>query len=211
MLNLKKPYFLALCNNLKAEESRGATIFPRVQNVFRAFELCPWSNLKVVLIGQDPYHDDGQAEGLCFSVPPTQKIPSSLRNMYKEACDDVKITMPKHGNLVQWATQGILLLNTVLTVRAHNANSHHAFGWLEFTDNVIKIISREHSGVVFILWGNQAHLKEKMINLSKHRVVKSVHPSGLSASKGFFGSKPYSKTNKLLKDLGKPIINWQIK
>jgi len=143
------------------------TIFPPVNQVFRAFELCPWDKLKVVLIGQDPYHDVNQAEGLCFSVRKGVAIPSSLKNIYKEAADDVNFTIPKHGSLVEWGLQGVLLLNTVLTVQAHKANSHKAFGWTKFTDAVIRLISAKHDGVVFICWGKQAEDKSKMIDKKK--------------------------------------------
>eukprot|EP01084_Bolivina_argentea_P203124 346972_1 len=212
MLNAEftKPYFKQLRKNLEAEQNKKVEIFPPVNLVFAAFEYVPWDKLKVVVIGQDPYHDDGQAEGLCFSVPKGIKIPSSLRNMYKEATSDFGFKAPKHGNLIQWAEQGVLLLNTVLTVQAHKANSHKKYGWQQFTDAVIQIISDKHDGVVFILWGAQAQKKKKIINISKHKIVESAHPSGLSAHRGFYGSKPYSKTNAFLKELGKEPINWQI-
>lgn len=206
----KKSYFKQLFRKLEAEEKKGTQIFPPSQMVFRAFELCPWDQLKVVILGQDPYHDDGQAEGICFSVQKGIKIPPSLRNMYKEAAEDVGFQHPNHGSLIQWGKQGILLLNTVLTVKAHNANSHKKFGWTEFTDAVIQTISRKHEGVVFVLWGGQAKKKKKMINTSKHKIIESGHPSPLSAYRGFFGSKPYSKCNRLLKAMGKKEIDWQI-
>jgi len=207
----KKSYFKQLFRKLAMEEKRETEIFPPAHMVFRAFELCPWDQLKVVILGQDPYHDDGQAEGICFSVQKGIKIPPSLRNMYKEAATDVGLEHPGHGSLIQWGKQGILLLNTVLTVEAHKANSHKKFGWTQFTDAVIHAISRQHKDVVFVLWGNQAKKKKDMINTSKHKIVSSAHPSPLSASRGFFGSKPYSKCNKLLKAMGKTEIDWQIK
>eukprot|EP00484_Ammonia_sp_Unknown_P030194 CAMPEP_0197029908 /NCGR_PEP_ID=MMETSP1384-20130603/9251_1 /TAXON_ID=29189 /ORGANISM="Ammonia sp." /LENGTH=347 /DNA_ID=CAMNT_0042459155 /DNA_START=136 /DNA_END=1179 /DNA_ORIENTATION=- len=205
----EKAYFKQLRKKLDAAQKSKVEIFPPLQHTFRAFEFCPWDQLKVVLLGQDPYHDDGQAEGLCFSVPSGIKVPSSLKNMMKEAKTDVDFVDPGHGSLVKWAEQGVLLLNTVLTVQAHKANSHKDFGWQQFTDAVIKAVSEKHDGVVFILWGGQAKKKKKMINTKKHKVVESAHPSGLSAHRGFFGSKPYSKTNAFLKELGKEEINWQ--
>jgi len=207
----RKSYFKELFRKLAAEEKKGTEIFPPSHMVFRAFELCPWDQLKVVILGQDPYHDNGQAEGICFSVQKGIKIPPSLRNMYKEAVTDVGFEHPGHGSLIQWGEQGILLLNTVLTVTAHNANSHKKWGWTQFTDAVIQAISRKHKDVVFVLWGGQAKKKKNMINRSKHKIIESAHPSPLSASRGFFGSKPYSKCNKLLKALGKKEIDWQIK
>jgi len=163
-----------------------------------------------VILGQDPYHDNGQAEGLCFSVARGIDLPSSLKNMYKEAKSDVGFASPGHGSLVHWAMQGVLLINTALTVQAHKANSHSKFGWHEFTDAVIKAISKHHSGVVFILWGKEAQKKSSFIDQSKHKIIQSAHPSGLSASRGFFGSKPFSKTNALLQKMSREPINWQI-
>ena len=206
----RKAYFLALLQKLEAERRRGVEIFPPLHLVFRAFEICGWDGLRAVLVGQDPYHDDGQAEGLCFSVQKGVKMPSSLRNMMKEATQDVGFAQPGHGSLVQWGRQGVLLLNTVLTVRAHKANSHKKYGWTTFTDRVIQVISARHPGVVFILWGKQAQKKKAMIDTTKHKIIESAHPSGLSAHRGFFGSKPYSKCNALLKELGKEPIKWQI-
>jgi len=207
----RKSYWKQLFRKLAVEEKKkGAQIFPPPQMVFRAFELCPWDQLKVVILGQDPYHDDHQAEGVCFSVQKGVKIPPSLRNMYKEAVSDIGFEHPGHGSLIQWGKQGILLLNTVLTVTAHKANSHKKWGWTTFTDAVIQAISRQHDGVVFVLWGKQAQKKKEMINNTKHKIIQSAHPSPLSASRGFFGSKPYSKCNQLLKAMGKTEIDWQI-
>lgn len=209
-----KIYFKKLRKTLDAEHKKGKEIFPPLAMTFKAFDLCPWDNLKCVIVGQDPYHDDNQAEGLCFSVQKGIKIPSSLRNMFKEATNDDGLSpsfvKPSHGSLIKWGEQGVLLLNTVLTVEAHKANSHKKYGWQEFTDAVIKVISDKHPGVVFILWGGQARKKKKIINTGKHKIVESAHPSGLSASRGFYGSKPYSKTNAFLKELGKTEIDWQI-
>eukprot|EP01084_Bolivina_argentea_P029326 54422_1 len=206
----KKPYFIDLRKKLEKEQSKGVEIFPPLKMVFRAFDLCQWNDLKAVILGQDPYHDNKQAEGLCFSVPKGVKIPSSLRNMMKEATSDIQFENPGHGSLIQWGEQGVLLLNTVLTVQAHKANSHKKFGWQTFTDAVIKTISQKHDGVVFILWGKQAQKKIKLIDVKKHKVIESPHPSGLSAHRGFYGSKPYSKCNAYLKELGKDPIDWQI-
>jgi len=205
-----KPYYKQLKNNLAKAEQSGVQIFPPTKQVFRCFELCPFDNLKAVIIGQDPYHDNGQAEGLCFSVTRGIRLPSSLNNIYAEAKSDVAFQPPGHGSLVHWAMQGVLLLNTALTVQAHQANSHSRFGWHEFTDAVIKAISKHHNGVVFILWGKEAQKKIAFIDQSKHKIVQSPHPSGLSASRGFFGSKPFSKTNALLQKMNRPIIDWQI-
>ncbi|ETO28995.1 uracil-DNA glycosylase [Reticulomyxa filosa] len=169
-------------NANKAEKS-GKTIFPPIKQVFRCFELCPREQLKVVLLGQDPYHDDRQAEGLCFSVAKGIALPSSLRNIFKEAKNDVGFEAPGHGSLVHWGMQGVLLLNTALTVEAHKANSHSKFGWHEFTDSVIKAISKLLSGVVFILWGKEAQKKAAFIDQTKHKIITSAHPSGLSANR----------------------------
>ena len=209
-IEFKKAYFVTLCSKLQQAQNENIQIFPKVNDVFRAFELCKWPMLKAVIVGQDPYHNDNQAEGLCFSVQKGVKIPSSLRNMLKEAKEDVGFKDVGHGSLSQWGEQGVLLLNTVLTVQAHKANSHKKFGWQTFTDAVIRTISKEYYGVVFILWGKQAQLKKKIIDTNKHKIIESSHPSGLSAHRGFFGSKPNSKCNALLKELGKEEINWQI-
>lgn len=208
-----KEYFSNLCKTLEKEEkANGVQIYPVIEHVFRAFSLCSWSALKVVILGQDPYHGPKQAEGLCFSVQKGVRLPSSLRNIFKEAATDVGFVHPGHGSLTEWATQGILLLNTVLTVRAGSANSHKKYGWQKFTDAVIQCISKKkrEKGCVFILWGKQSQKKLKMIDVNKHRIIQSVHPSGLSAHRGFFGSKPFSKTNKFLKEMGyETSIDWQ--
>lgn len=208
----EKDYFKTLKKKLAEEVNKGVTIYPPPHQVYRAFELCPWSNLKVVLLGQDPYHGPGQAEGLCFSVQKgLKKLPPSLKNMYKEAVTDVGLQMPNHGSLVQWGKQGVLMLNTVLTVKKKTANSHKKFGWQKFTDAVIKLISREQEGVVFILWGGQAKKKAKFIDKTRHRIVQMTHPSPLGANKGgWWGTKPYGKTNDFLKELGKEPIDWTI-
>ncbi len=184
-------------------------IFPEKKEIFQAFSLTPYEKVSVVILGQDPYHGYGQAEGLAFSVKKGVKIPPSLRNIYKELESDLGIKTPEHGSLISWAEEGVLLLNTVLTVREGEANSHAQLGWKTFTDEVIKKLGEREEPVVFILWGNQAKEKEKFIG-SQHKVITSVHPSPLSARRGFFGSKPFSKTNTFLKEMGKEPISWII-
>ena len=207
---LTKPYFKQLTAQLLTA-SKSDTIYPPPSLIFNAFHLTPFAATSVVILGQDPYHDVGQAEGLAFSVPQGVGVPSSLRNIYKELKDDVAgFVVPKHGNLTRWATQGVLLLNTALTVTAHKAGSHSAYGWSKFTDAVIQCVNRDKRGVVFILWGAHAQKKAVMIDAKKHHVLKGVHPSGLSASRGFFGSKPFSKCNAYLRQEGKPEIDWQV-
>lgn len=210
-----KPYFKGLCKRLAQQEKAKKQIFPPPNAIFKAFEHCKWDDLRVVILGQDPYHDVGQAEGLCFSVPAGMKLPSSLRNMIKELkSDDVEFetsaSSRPNGHLANWAKQGVLLLNTVLTVNAHQANSHSKFGWQQFTDAVIRKIAVRKQNVVFILWGKQAQKKCSFVNRRKHCIVESAHPSGLSASRGFFGSKPFSKTNAYLKEHDLKPIDWQV-
>ncbi|KAK8829961.1 hypothetical protein WA577_001351, partial [Blastocystis sp. JDR] len=199
-----KPYFKKLLKFLQAEEKSGQKIFPPRQDVFNAFTHCQWENVKVVIIGQDPYHDDNQAHGMCFSVNRGVAIPPSLRNIYQEIKNDLGIEPPKHGNLLHWADQGVLLLNTVLTVRAHKANSHAKQGWETFTDAVIEEINSKKSNVVFLLWGNPAQKKGKIVDRTKHYVLESVHPSPLSAFKGatFFNHHHFSLANAYLKEHG---------
>ncbi|MEO1270595.1 MAG: uracil-DNA glycosylase, partial [Myxococcota bacterium] len=204
---MDKSYFNKLLHFVDQERS-AHEVFPPEDEVFAAFSMTPLEEVKVVLLGQDPYHDNNQAHGLCFSVRPDIKIPPSLRNMYKELQSDLSITPPKHGYLAGWARQGVLMLNTVLTVRAHNANSHQKKGWETFTDEVIKLISRERDHVVFILWGGAAKKKSKLIDKRKHTLLIGTHPSPLSASRGFFGSKPYSTVNAALRKAGQPEIDW---
>ncbi|KAK8808687.1 hypothetical protein WA588_004332, partial [Blastocystis sp. NMH] len=206
----KKTYFKKLLSFLATEEKSGKKIFPPRQEVFNAFIHCKWENVKVVILGQDPYHDDRQAHGLCFSVNKGIAIPPSLRNIYKEIENDLGIKPPTHGNLLHWADQGVLLLNTVLTVRAHEANSHKKQGWETFTDAVIKEINDKKSHVVFILWGNPAQTKGRIVNRSKHLVLESVHPSPLSANKGatFFNHHHFSQANAYLKEHGMEPIDW---
>ena len=192
------------------EEYQTRQIFPDADDIFNAFDFTPLSEVKVVILGQDPYHDVGQAHGLCFSVKPDVKIPPSLVNIYKELHDDLGCTIPNNGYLVKWAKQGVLLLNTVLTVRAHAANSHRGIGWEEFTDAAIRILNEQDRPIVFILWGRPAQRKELMLNNPRHLILKAPHPSPLSASSGFFGSKPFSKTNAFLEKNGLTPIDWQI-
>ena len=204
---LGKDYFGELETFLAAEMA-AHTVFPPREEIFAAFRLTPPERVKVLLLGQDPYHDHGQAQGLCFSVPDGVKLPPSLRNMYKEMAADLDIAPPRDGNLRNWAEQGILLLNTCLTVRAHEAASHSKKGWERFTDAVIGAVSRQNSPVVFVLWGNHAAAKEPLIDADRHFILKSAHPSPLSASRGFFGSRPYSRINELLRQAGHPAIRW---
>ena len=183
----------------KVDAARGEhTVFPPAGKVFRAFELTPPEQVKVVLLGQDPYHDDGQAEGLAFSVPAGVKLPPSLRNIYKEFSTDLHCPQPENGSLVPWGEAGVLLLNSVLTVQAHSAGSHRKLGWESFTDAVIANLSRKRQGIVFLLWGAFAQAKKGLIDPEKHFILENVHPSPLSAHRGFFGSSPFSQTEKLL-------------
>lgn len=191
------------------QEYQTKTIYPRPENLFKAFWLTPFSKIKVVILGQDPYHDVGQAHGLCFSVPEKITTPPSLKNIYKEIESDLGIKKDfKSGNLESWAQQGVFLLNAILTVIAHNPASHRKKGWEEFTDFVIKTISDKSEHVVFILWGSYARSKRILIDSDKHLILESPHPSPLSAFSGFFGSKPFSKANNYLKSHGKTEINW---
>ena len=186
------------------------TIYPKKENLWTAFEWTDYEDVKVVILGQDPYHGEGQAHGLSFSVQPEVRIPPSLRNIYKELADDLKITTPDHGYLKEWADEGVLLLNTVLTVRAGEAGSHRGKGWEVLTDLAISSLNKKEQPVVFILWGTEAQKKRFLIDENKHFVLTSVHPSPLAAYRGFFGSKPFSKTNQLLTNSGQKKINWQL-
>lgn len=203
----EKEYFEKLVAFVK-EQYKSKTIYPPAGKIFSAFEYCPFEDVKVVIIGQDPYHGKGQANGLCFSVSENISIPPSLINIYKELKNDLGITPPTMGNLERWAKQGVLLLNATLTVQANIAGSHQGKGWEEFTDSVIKILSDEKENLVFILWGAYAQKKGIVIDRNKHLVIESAHPSPFSADRGFFGSKPFSKTNKYLKEKGIKEINW---
>ncbi len=202
-----KPYFQELTNFVKAEYSQH-TVFPPGKEIFRAFDKCDFDGVKVVIIGQDPYHGPGQANGLCFSVREGVRIPPSLMNIYKEIKNDLGKPFPASGELERWAEQGVLLLNATLTVRASSPGSHQKKGWESFTDAVIKKVSDERENVVFILWGAYAQKKGEVIDRSKHHVIVSPHPSPFSADRGFFGSKPFSKTNAYLKSKGLTEINW---
>ena len=202
-------YFKQLQLFIDQEEKAGKTIFPASEKRFNAFLLTELKDIKVVILGQDPYHGEGQAHGLSFSVQEGRKLPPSLRNIYKELADDLDWeAMPTSGDLTHWAKQGVLLLNTVLTVEKSTAGSHAKKGWVQFTDNVIEHINQETDGVVFLLWGGYAIKKSKMIDPSKHHILTAVHPSPLSAYRGFFGCKHFSQTNQLLKSQNKTIINW---
>ncbi len=204
-----KPYYAKLFQFVK-EEYNSTQIFPPADDIFNAFHLTPLSQVKVVILGQDPYHNVGQAHGLCFSVRPEVDIPPSLVNIYKELHDDLGCRIPNNGYLVKWAEQGVLMLNTVLTVRAHMANSHRGKGWEEFTDAAIAALNKQDRPIVFILWGRPAQTKERMLNNPNHLILKAPHPSPLSAYNGFFGSKPFSQTNRFLEEHGVAPIDWQI-
>lgn len=207
---LQKPYFQTLQTFVAAARAQGE-VFPPAEEVFSAFSLTPPSRIKVLILGQDPYHDNGQAHGLSFSVKPGTKIPPSLRNMFRELADDLGIPPADTGYLVPWAQQGVLLLNAVLTVQAHQANSHKNQGWETFTDAVIRVVSDRADHVVFVLWGGYARKKTKLINAHKHTIIESAHPSPLSARHGFFGSQPFSRVNGALVERGQEAVNWDLK
>src|SRR6201992_2031192 len=207
----EKPYMAALRIFLKSEVAAGYKTYPKNGDIFNAFNTTPFDKVKVVILGQDPYHGEYQAHGLSFSVKKGVAIPRSLQNIYKELLTDVPgFAIPMHGELTEWAKQGVLLLNATLTVRANTAGSHQKQGWEEFTDQVIKTISDKKEGIVFILWGSYAQAKAELIDQKKHFIIKSPHPSPFSADRGFFGSKPFSKTNEILKKEGKEPVDWQI-
>lgn len=205
----KKPYYKKLYDFVKEEYST-SVVYPPADDIFNAFHLTPLSRVKVVIIGQDPYHGTGQAHGLCFSVRPDIDIPPSLVNIYKELNTDLGCYIPNNGYLVKWAEQGVLMLNTVLTVRAHNAFSHANKGWEEFTDAVIRAVDGKDEPVVFLLWGRPAQLKKKLLKNTKHLILECPHPSPLSAHRGFFGCKHFSKTNEFLVNNGLEPVDWQI-
>lgn len=205
----KKPYYKELYTRIKTEyETR--TIYPPAEDLFSAYAKTPLSKVKVVIIGQDPYHEPGQAHGMCFSVKPGIETPPSLVNIYKELQDDLGLYIPNNGYLEKWAEQGVLLLNTVLTVRAHAANSHKGLGWEEFTDASIKAVNELDHPVVYLLWGSNARAKKEFLNNPKHLVLEAPHPSPLSAYRGFFGCKHFSKCNDFLIKNGQSPIDWQI-
>ena len=205
----QKPYFPQIKQFIMAEKARGKTVYPPGALIFNAFSLTPFEELKVVILGQDPYHGAGQAHGLCFSVQTGIKPPPSLVNIFKELNTDLGIKPPNHGNLEKWARQGVLLLNASLTVNAGEANSHAKCGWQTFTDAVIKTISDKKVGIVFLLWGNFAKAKKALIDTNKHFVLEAAHPSPLSGG-AYFGSKHFSKTNAILEKEGKAPIDWSL-
>ena len=206
---LKEPYYQELRQFLIGEY-RTQKIFPNMYDIFNALHFTSYAATKVVILGQDPYHEPGQAHGLSFSVLPNVPPPPSLLNIFKELRDDLGCFMPNNGCLKPWADQGVLLLNTVLTVRAHAANSHRGHGWEIFTDKIIRLLNEHERPIAFILWGRPARSKKSMITNSRHFVVESAHPSPLSASGGFFGSRPFSRVNKFLESVGEQPIDWQI-
>ena len=206
---IQKDYWRELIKYVN-EEREKATIYPKNQDVFRALHTTPYKDVKVVILGQDPYHGPNQAHGLSFSVPDGTALPPSLQNIYKELSSDIGITPPSSGDLTPWAEQGVLLLNAVLTVRAHQAASHQGKGWEVFTDEVLKAVNQKPEHVVFILWGGFARKKKILIDTSKHTIIESAHPSPLSAYSGFFGSKPFSRANEALLAHKQEPINWTL-
>ena len=206
----EKDYFKELLVKVDEEYSKHK-VFPPRNKIFAALTACDIKDVKVVILGQDPYHEEGQAHGMCFSVLPGVEIPPSLKNIYKEIQNELGIEPPNHGCLMGWAKQGVLLLNTTLTVREHQANSHAGYGWQRFTDRIIQEVNKQDKPVVFLLWGRNAMEKEKLIDQSKHLVLTSAHPSPLSAYNGFFGNGHFKKTNDFLKMMGREQIDWRIK
>lgn len=207
---LDRPYMIKLREFLISEKDAGKTIFPPVSEIFSAFDYTPFENVKVVVIGQDPYHGPNQAHGLCFSVKKGVVIPPSLKNIYKELESDLGILPVSHGYLESWAIQGVLMINAVLSVEIHQAASHRGKGWEEFTDKVIDVVNREKENVVFMLWGSSAQKKGSVIDRSRHLVLEAPHPSPLSAYRGFFGCRHFSKCNEYLKSHGISPIDWQL-
>lgn len=201
------PYFAELAAFVRGEYASGK-VFPPAGRIFAAFDSCPFDSVKVVILGQDPYHDDGQANGLCFSVAPGVRIPPSLANIYREIHDDLGTPIPADGDLSRWARQGVLLLNATLTVRAHQAGSHQGHGWEQFTDSVIERLNSHRSGLVFMLWGSYAIRKGALIDRERHLVLTSPHPSPLSAHRGFLGNRHFSKCNAYLESKGLSPIVW---
>lgn len=204
-----EPYWKQL-QQFVASERASTSVYPSHENVFAALHLTPYADARVVILGQDPYHGPGQAHGLSFSVPMGVDVPPSLRNIHQELQADLGIAPPGHGNLESWARHGVLLLNAVLTVRAHNAGSHRNQGWETFTDRVIEIVAGKPETVVFILWGNYARAKKTLIDTTRHHIIESPHPSPLSASRGFFGSRPFSRANAALVAAGREPIDWSL-
>ncbi|WP_299511370.1 uracil-DNA glycosylase [uncultured Rummeliibacillus sp.] len=205
----EKPYYLQLREFLK-QEYFTKTVYPPMEDMWSAFRYTPYAKVKVVILGQDPYHGPGQAHGMSFSVKPGVPHPPSLQNMFKELHDDLGYDIPRDGTLIKWAQQGVLLLNTVLTVRAHQAHSHKDHGWEQFTDTVIQKLSQRNEPIVFVLWGRPAQQKERLIDTTRHAIIKAPHPSPLSAYRGFFGSRPYSKINNQLVAWGMEPIDFDL-
>ena len=206
----QKPYMQSLLAFLEEEYRQGKTIFPQVDDIFAAFNHTPFDRVRVVIMGQDPYHGPGQAHGLCFSVKPGVPIPPSLQNIFKELQSDLGVSSPRNGSLIPWADQGVLLLNATLTVESGKAGSHHKRGWEQFTDRVIQTLNAEKSGLIFILWGSPAQKKCSLVDETKHQVLKAPHPSPLSSYRGFFGCRHFSKVNEILRARGETPINWQL-
>ncbi|TAN20131.1 MAG: uracil-DNA glycosylase [Chitinophagaceae bacterium] len=206
----EKPYFSIIVQTLKQEKAKGVTIYPPGKLIFNAFNKTPFEKVKCVILGQDPYHGEGQAHGLCFSVSDGVKPPPSLVNIFKELQDDLGLPVPHSGNLEKWADHGVLLLNAILTVRAHEPASHSKIGWEQFTDAVIRRISEEKAGIIFLLWGNFARNKKYLIDSDKHFVLEAAHPSPFSANNGFFGCHHFSRANELLKKQNKLPIDWRL-
>ncbi len=205
----QKEYYQKLMQFLD-EEYAQKTIYPPREDVFTCFTSCPLQDVKVVILGQDPYHQPQQAHGLCFSVRKGVPVPRSLKNIYRELKDDLGVDAPSHGCLLEWARQGVFLMNTVMTVREGEAYSHNKKGWEVFTDTVISVLNKQEQGIVFVLWGNHAQKKARLITGAQHRIIQSAHPSPLSASRGFFGSKPFSTINTCLKEMGRTPIDWRL-
>lgn len=205
----QQEYYQKLMQFLEAEY-QNKTIYPPKEDLFTCFDACPYEDVKVVMLGQDPYHEKGQAHGLCFSVKKGVKIPPSLRNMYKELKADLNIDMPSHGYLMDWAKQGVFMMNAVMSVVEGHAGSHQKKGWETFSDHAISALNEHETGIVFLLWGNWAQKKASLISNPQHKIIMSAHPSPLSASRGFFGSRPFSKTNELLTEMGREPIEWGI-
>lgn len=206
----QQPYFKAILDFLNHEYSQGKVIYPAKEDIFNALKLTEFKDVKVVIMGQDPYHGPNQAHGLCFSVRDGVRTPPSLINIYKEIHDDLGFDIPKHGNLTPWAQQGVLLLNSTLTVQAHNAGSHAKIGWQKFTDRIIECLNDHPEPIVYLLWGSYAQSKCELIDHTKHYVLTAPHPSPLSAHRGFFGCRHFSKANELLQSLGREPINWDL-
>jgi len=206
----KQPYMLQLSEFLRAQKQQGKRVFPPADQIFNAFAHTPLEKVKVVILGQDPYHGEGQAHGLCFSVKPGVKVPPSLQNIYKEIHAELGLAIPEHGCLTSWADQGVLLLNSVLSVECARAGSHQGKGWETFTDRVIGLINRERDGVVFLLWGSYAQRKGEYIDTSRHCVLKAPHPSPLSAYRGFFGCGHFKAANDYLEQQGRSPIDWSL-